>query len=85
MAVVAKGNEPPWLEDELWLAEQEEPDDVEPEGVADLALVNVTHDAQHRHWSELGRLGMMLLAVCLCVAQLAWPGLLVYFAFRVLF
>jgi hypothetical protein len=80
VAVGAEHHEPQWLEEELWLVDEE------PEGVADRAPDHEAHDQHENERVEAKRLGVreLLLAVCLFVPQLAWMGLLAYVAFRAL-
>ena len=75
----ANADESPWLEDELWLVHEEQPDEVpDPAPYED-----AQQEEQRERVSERRRrFGIvdLLLAVCLFVPQLAWMVLLGYLA-----
>ena len=81
MAIPARGEEPTWLNEDLWLASEQ------PQGVADDTPDHDAHDPIEGERIEVARrfgTRELLLALCVFVPQLAWMALLVYLGLRVL-
>jgi len=72
--------EPAWLNDELRLAEKEQPD-----GVTDDAPERDAEEAQRPQGVEQRSLGAteLLLSLCIGLPQLAWMKFLAYLAYNI--